>query len=893
VANNGGGTVSVINTTNNTVIKTISVGSAPYGVAFSSSNADIYVANNGAGTVSVISTSSNTVIAIISVGNTPSGIAFAPFNADIFVANNGAGTVSVIGTLSNTVIGTATVGSAPYEVAFASSNSNIYVTNYGSNSVSVIPLIDSISISPISATWDVSQSNTFTATPSGGSGNYTGYQWYVNGTAQIGQTASSFSYSPASSGSYLISATVTDSWGTTSARSTVASVKVNSALLAPIASVTNGTVDQGQTSNLTSTTVSTGTSPYKFQWLQKAPSAGVYSPIVGATSSIYSFVTSGSTTSGIWSFELQVTDNASTPSVVTSTPASVTVNVAPSVIDHFQFDAIGSQIIGTAFGISITAKDSNNNTVTSYAGTNTLAISSGTISPANTGVFSAGLWTGQITLSQSGTNINISTSGAGKSGTSNQFIVSNPPQPLSASASPPTLSVNTGQAATFTASASGGSPSYSFQWFEGSNAIAGQATLSVTKSTAGTFSFYCKVTDSASATINTNTVTLTVTSPPPPPTLTAYATPKTATATTGQSSTFTASASGGALPYNFVWYEGSAAITGETKPTLNITKNTEGSYTFYCKITDLAGATANTNTVTMTITSPPSAPTIELTSSVANGSKVESSSLQISWRATDASSTVDHYEVELDSEIWVNIGLQTNYTFNGLSNGSHVFYVKAVGTSGLNQINSINVIVNPAKSESPIPLVYVAVVIAIIVAITIGLLLFLKFFKKKPKLAVPAQLTATAEPNSLVADGFARSVITLQLLDKNGKPIAALADTPIRVNASRGKVENSVVTIPKGKDAEKTVLISSTETGPAPVSVNAEGLKSITITLNFTERNRYCMHCGTQMSLKDKSCRNCGKSPPAGADTKACQSCQEVIPAVAKFCSECGAGQTV
>ncbi len=77
--------------------------------------------------------------------------------------------------------------------------------------------------------------------------------------------------------------------------------------------------------------MSTGTSPYLYQWLEKAHGGSSYSSISGATSSGYSFVTSASTSTGAWSFELQVTDGASTPIVVTSTAVSVTVNVAPSV----------------------------------------------------------------------------------------------------------------------------------------------------------------------------------------------------------------------------------------------------------------------------------------------------------------------------------------------------------------------------------------------------------------------------------------------------------------------------------------------------------------------------------------------------------------------------------
>jgi ribosomal protein L40E len=163
--------------------------------------------------------------------------------------------------------------------------------------------------------------------------------------------------------------------------------------------------------------------------------------------------------------------------------------------------------------------------------------------------------------------------------------------------------------------------------------------------------------------------------------------------------------------------------------------------------------------------------------------------------------------------------------------------------------------------------------------------------KRPKKPPAPAKLRITAEPTSIVADGATKSVITMQLLDKKGKPIAAIADTQVQVSAAKGKLQPAVVTIPKGKDTEKAFLISSTETGPAPVSAAAEGLKSITITLNFLEKSRYCMHCGTLMPPKAKACKNCGKLPPAGVDTKLCQNCDAVIPVVAKFCSECGAGQ--
>jgi hypothetical protein len=204
-----------------------------------------------------------------------------------------------------------------------------------------------VSIAPTSWTMDVGQSKTFTATPSGGTGSYSSYQWYVGGIAQNGQNASTFSYSPGSAGSPLITVTVTDSSSATSAQSAAPSVTVNSALVAPTLTATPATVNQGQTSSLTSTAVSTGTSPYSYQWYQMAPGAGSYSQISSATSSTYNFATTSSTATGAWSFELKVTDNVG--SAVTSSPVSVTVNASSTIIFSDGFES-GSFSAWTSHG---------------------------------------------------------------------------------------------------------------------------------------------------------------------------------------------------------------------------------------------------------------------------------------------------------------------------------------------------------------------------------------------------------------------------------------------------------------------------------------------------------------------------------------------------------------
>jgi len=169
----------------------------------------------------------------------------------------------------------------------------------------------------------------------------------------------------------------------------------------------------------------------------------------------------------------------------------------------------------------------------------------------------------------------------------------------------------------------------------------------------------------------------------------------------------------------------------------------------------------------------------------------------------------------------------------------------------------------------------------------------LLFWNPNPSFPKPAKVEIKAEPSELVADGRSKSFITIMLLDKKGKPIPAQDDTEVRLTTTGGKLESALVKIPKGKEKAETVLISSEETGKIDLAADASGLESIDIKLNFKEKPRYCMHCGTMMVFSAKACQNCGKTPLAGVDTKNCPNCESVIPAAAKFCSECGAGQKV
>ncbi|MFO8163357.1 MAG: hypothetical protein R6T98_02360 [Desulfatiglandales bacterium] len=85
-----------------------------FGPLFASQSlANVYVTNQSDDTVSVIDTTANSVTATIAVGHHPSGIAVNPAGTRAYVANDSDDTVSVIDTTANSVTATIAVGHHP------------------------------------------------------------------------------------------------------------------------------------------------------------------------------------------------------------------------------------------------------------------------------------------------------------------------------------------------------------------------------------------------------------------------------------------------------------------------------------------------------------------------------------------------------------------------------------------------------------------------------------------------------------------------------------------------------------------------------------------------------------------------------------------------------------
>jgi subtilase family serine protease len=124
---------------------------------------------------------------------------------------------------------------------------------------------------------------------------------------------------------------------------------------------------------------------------------------------------------------------------VTGVPAaSGTISVLDCNVAQFAVSPINSvQLGGVPFAITVTAQDVNGITIPSYGGKPTLTGSGDSgvdlISPANTGLFSSGIWSGSATLNGPDTNVVLTVNdGAGHIGTSNPFGVVAPLSPSEA-----------------------------------------------------------------------------------------------------------------------------------------------------------------------------------------------------------------------------------------------------------------------------------------------------------------------------------------------------------------------------------------------------------------------------------------------------------------------------
>jgi parallel beta-helix repeat protein len=344
------------------------------------------------------------------------------------------------------------------------------------------PYLLSVNVWPASVTIDFGLSQSFNSTTSDGTSPYS-YQWYLNGTAWSGATSPTWTFTPSSTGNYQVTLNVTDSLGLT-AQSNIASVTINQPPNAAI-SPTLVVIDAGQSQTFNST-VSGGTPPYSYQWFLNGTA------VSGATSTTGKFTPASA---GSYTVYLNVTDSANATAI--SNNAIVTVNMplstsmAPNsaTVDMGQSQNFTSSVSGgtSPFTYQWYLNGSAVQGATAFTWT---------FSPNSTGFYNVYL--------------NVTDSVGYVAGSNVASITINPQ--LSVNVLPNLVVMDVGQSQTFNSTVSGGTGSYSYQWYLDGSPVPGatNANWTYTPSTTGFHTIYVNVTDSLGAQAMSNTVNVTV-----------------------------------------------------------------------------------------------------------------------------------------------------------------------------------------------------------------------------------------------------------------------------------------------------------------------------------------------------------------------------------------------
>ncbi|MEF8874653.1 MAG: PQQ-binding-like beta-propeller repeat protein [Candidatus Thermoplasmatota archaeon] len=82
-------------------------------------------------------------------------------------------------------------------------------------------------------------------------------------------------------------------------------------------------------------------------------------------------------------------------------------------------------------------------------------------------------------------------------------------------------------------------------------------------------------------------------------------------------------------------------------------------------------------------------PTVSISSPL-EGAIVSTSLVTVKWSGSDGETGIDHYEIQINSGGWTDIGALTSYTFIDLSDGSYTVDVKAVDGVGNTNTDTVN-----------------------------------------------------------------------------------------------------------------------------------------------------------------------------------------------------------
>ena len=475
-------------------------------------------------------------------------------------------------------------------------------------------------ISPSSATVPSGQSQLFSSTTSGGSGQFS-YSWTLGGSSNPVSVSNSYDFTESTVGSYTIWLNVTDT-GTTLPYtiSATAKVQVQTATLSVSFSYNtpssgSGYLDLGESVTLSITpTISGGVSPYSYQWYLNGTSStsalGSPGVAVSGTAITNSFSPTGK---GIYVFYLTISSTDGLLS--TSGPITVTVYVAPTISVQPL-----STMIDLGKSITLTSTISGGTTSFSWS----LYSTSGTLIGSGTGKTPSYRFSPQsnntyyFSFTDTGV-IQGSTPTPNAKSSSAVITVNSDP---SVTVLP--VTIGSGNSATLTATAAGGSRTgYSFKWYSDSGLtnLVYSGNPFATPSLSLTTTYYVTVVDStgfisAPASVVVTVVgSLTSSSITITPTTTDVGYPISASVSTGS----------GVSPYSYSWavtLYPSGSASGDYRTSGNrATFSTAGVYSVTVTVRDSAGEISSLSK-TVTVNNVPSVTITPSTVSIDAGNSV-------------------------------------------------------------------------------------------------------------------------------------------------------------------------------------------------------------------------------------------------------------------------------
>jgi len=168
---------------------------------------------------------------------------------------------------------------------------------------------------------------------------------------------------------------------------------------------------------------------------------------------------------------------------------------------------------------------------------------------------------------------------------------------LAVTIAPPSVATYVGQHVAFSSSVSGGTPTYSYQWYLDGSPVssATSSTWTFTPASIGNYYAQLRVTDSHGTVVWSNIASVSV------GIFSVAISPASVTMDVGQVQAFTSTVSGGTPPFLYKWLLDDSQVLGATSSTWSFQPSASGNYTIALQVTDSASITVSSNNASVTV----------------------------------------------------------------------------------------------------------------------------------------------------------------------------------------------------------------------------------------------------------------------------------------------------